>query len=89
MNEYGLRIIFMLAFNQPKVARIWEAGWFVAVDKLVFEPNLIGFPNCYVWKPCCNRGRCVVDMFIGDKQLEGKKASRNEMGKRKRIFCPY
>lgn len=32
----------MLARSQPKVHRIGEAGWLVAVDKPVFEPSLAG-----------------------------------------------
>ena len=63
----------MLAFSRPKVDRIGKAGWSVVVDKLVFEPTLIGLRNLYVWKPRCNPGRCLMDIFVGDKQLEGKK----------------
>jgi len=86
MNVDGLRIVFMLAFSQPKVDRIGEAGRLGAVDEPVFEPSLIGFPDLDVGQHCCNGGTCVMDMF---KELEGKKASRNEMDKRKGILCPH
>jgi hypothetical protein len=89
MNVDGLRIIFVLAFSQPKVDRFGEAGWLAAVDKPVFEPSLIGFPDLNVGKRCFHRGTCLMDMIVGHKQLEGKKASWNGMGKRKCILCPY